>query len=106
MALVLHLGGVGECVRLIWEWSDHNQESGDLHTLAATFIMWGNNAQQIEKSKNKKGKSEEGNPWASGLAKLAVDLGANRFPDTSMSCPVGFMVGVWVMFGVVIGPVL
>jgi hypothetical protein len=31
MALVLHLGGVGECVRLIWEWSVHNQESGDLH---------------------------------------------------------------------------
>ena len=22
MALVLHLGGVGECVRLIWEWMD------------------------------------------------------------------------------------
>ena len=33
MALVLHLGGVGECVGLIWEWSVHNQESGagDLH---------------------------------------------------------------------------
>ena len=31
MALVLHLGGVGECVSLIWEWSDHDQESGDLH---------------------------------------------------------------------------
>ena len=30
MALVLHLGGVGECVSLIWEWSDHGQESGDL----------------------------------------------------------------------------
>jgi len=32
LALVLHLdlGGVGECVRLIWEWSVHNQESGDL----------------------------------------------------------------------------
>jgi hypothetical protein len=45
MALVLHLGGVGECERLIWEWSVHSQESGDLHTLAATFIMWGNNAQ-------------------------------------------------------------
>ena len=39
------------------------------------------------------------------MAKLAVDFGANRFPDASMSCPVGFMVGVWVMFGVVIGPV-
>jgi len=26
LALVLHLGGVGECVRLIWEWSVHNQE--------------------------------------------------------------------------------
>ena len=60
---------------------------------------------RLEKSKNKKGKPEEGNPWASGLAKLAVDLGANRFPDTSMSCPVGFMVGVWVVFGVIISPV-
>jgi hypothetical protein len=30
MALVLHLGGVGECGRLIWEWSVHGQESGDL----------------------------------------------------------------------------
>ncbi len=30
-ALVLHLCGVGECVRLIWGWSDHGQESGDLH---------------------------------------------------------------------------
>ena len=30
-ALVLHLGGVGECMRLIWGWSDHGQESGDLH---------------------------------------------------------------------------
>ncbi len=39
------------------------------------------------------------------LGEVAVDLGANLFPDTSMSCPVGFMVGVWVMFGVVIGPV-
>ena len=36
LALVLHLGGVGECVRLIWEWSVHNQETGDLqwgHTI-------------------------------------------------------------------------
>ncbi len=33
MALVLHLGGVGKCVRLIWEWSVHNQESGDLQVL-------------------------------------------------------------------------
>ncbi len=27
---MLHLGGVGECMRLIWGWSDHGQESGDL----------------------------------------------------------------------------
>jgi hypothetical protein len=105
MALVLHLGGVGECERLIWEWSVHSQESGDLHTLAATFIMWGNNAQWIGKSKNKKGKPDEGNPWASGLAKLSVGLLANRIPDACMSCPVGFMVGVWMMFSVVISPV-
>ena len=30
MALMLHLGDVGKCVRLIGEWSVHNQESGDL----------------------------------------------------------------------------
>ncbi len=30
LALLLHLGGVGECVRLIRGWSDHGQESGDL----------------------------------------------------------------------------
>jgi hypothetical protein len=36
---------------------------------------------------------------------MAVGLLANRVPDTSMSCPVGFMVGVWVVFGVIIGPV-
>ena len=95
LALVLHLGGVGKCVRLIWEWSVHNQESGDLHTLVATFIMWGNNVQKIGKSKNKKGKPEEGNPRASGLAKMEVDLGANWFPDTSISCPLGFMGGIF-----------
>jgi len=33
LALVLHLGGVAECMRLIWEWSVHNQESGDLQLL-------------------------------------------------------------------------
>ncbi len=36
------------------------------------------------------------------LGDVVVDSGANRFPDTSMSRPVGFMVGV---FGVVINPV-
>jgi hypothetical protein len=29
MALVLHVGGVGKCVSLIWGWV-HHQESGDL----------------------------------------------------------------------------
>ncbi len=33
MALVLHLGGAGECGRLILEWSVQAQESGDLHTV-------------------------------------------------------------------------
>ena len=39
MALVLHLGGVGECMRLIWEWSVHGQESGDLQTLGSLGIL-------------------------------------------------------------------
>jgi hypothetical protein len=30
LALMLHLGGVGECGRLIWVWSVQAQESGDL----------------------------------------------------------------------------
>jgi hypothetical protein len=81
-------------MRLIWAWSVHGQESGDLHTLVATLIVWGNNVQWIGKNKNEKGKPEEGNLWAIGLAKLAVGLLANRVPDTSMSCPVGFMVGI------------
>jgi len=36
---------------------------------------------------------------------MAVDLGANRFPDARMSGSVGFMVGVLVVFGVIISPV-
>ncbi len=39
------------------------------------------------------------------MAEVAGGLLANRVPDTSMSCPVGFMVGVWVVFGVIISPV-
>jgi hypothetical protein len=31
LALMLLFGGVGECVRLIWEQSVRDQESGDLH---------------------------------------------------------------------------
>jgi hypothetical protein len=54
LALVLHLGGVGECGRLIWVWSVQAQESGDLHTFAATFIMWGNIGQWVGKSKIKR----------------------------------------------------
>ncbi len=45
MALVLHLGGVGECMRLIWEWSVHNQESGDLQKVAKPFERLCNQAQ-------------------------------------------------------------
>jgi hypothetical protein len=33
MALVLHLGGVGKWMRLIWKWSAHGQESGDLQVV-------------------------------------------------------------------------
>jgi hypothetical protein len=41
MALVLHLGGVGECERLIWEWSVHSQESGDLQDRNHSWVgIW------------------------------------------------------------------
>ncbi len=33
MALVLHLGGVGEWGRLIWDWSVQARESGDLQSV-------------------------------------------------------------------------
>ena len=37
---------------------------------------------------------------------MVVDLGANQFPDARMSGSVGFMSGVWVMFGMMVSPVL
>ncbi len=37
MALVLHLGDVGKCRRLIWDWSVQAQESGDLHIWALPY---------------------------------------------------------------------
>jgi hypothetical protein len=40
MALVLHLEGVDKYVSQIWGRTVSSQESGDLHTLAATFTMW------------------------------------------------------------------
>ena len=39
------------------------------------------------------------------MAKVAGGSGANRFPDACVGCPVGFMVGVRMMFGMIIGPV-
>ena len=36
---------------------------------------------------------------------MAVGFGANWFPDACVSGSVGFTVGVWVMFGVVVSPV-
>ena len=38
MALVLYLGGVGKCMSLIWGWSVHHQESGDLQAAPAERI--------------------------------------------------------------------
>jgi len=72
--------------------------------------LCGNNVQKIGKrkdkrGKNKKGKPEEGNPWACGVAKVAVGSGANRYPDACVGCPVGFRVGVRMMFDMIIGPV-
>ncbi len=60
---------------------------------------------RLEKVKIKRENLMRENPWAIGLAKLAVGLLANRIPDASMGCPVGFMVGIWMMFSVVISPV-
>ncbi len=45
LALVLHLGGVGECGRLIWVWSVQAQESEDLQygsfCWVGTMHVWG-----------------------------------------------------------------
>jgi len=91
MALVLHLGDVGKYVKLVWGRSVRLQESGDLHTLATTFIMWVKSC-SVEKINFAKGKikRENGNPWASGLVRLADGLCANRAPYAHMSVLVGF----------------
>jgi len=39
VALVQHLGGVGERMRLIWAWSVHGQESGDLQAQQSGLII-------------------------------------------------------------------
>ncbi len=44
--------------------------------------------------------------WASGLARVAQGLLAWWFPDFCMHELVRFMVGVWVVLGMVVGPVL
>ncbi len=68
---MLHLGGVGEYVSQIWGWSVHSQESGDLHTIAATCTMWRKYC-SVERythdiyGKKKKGKPARENPWAQG----------------------------------------
>ncbi len=47
----------------------------------------------------------KGNPRANGLARRARSC-ANPIPYTCMRVPVGFTIGVWVVFCVVVGPVL
>jgi hypothetical protein len=58
MALVLHLSGVGESLRLIWEWSFHNQESGDLHegyTTARDSRAWQGTARRLHNGEGRRG---------------------------------------------------
>ncbi len=88
--------------------SVHPQETGDLHTLAVTLQLWGKicSAEKLGKVKNKKGKPPgEGNPWANGQARMATGLCAGCIPDACMRDLVCFMVGVWVVFGVVVCPI-
>jgi hypothetical protein len=76
-----------------------SRESGDLHTLANVGIIIG---------RNKKVKRENLKRETHGSVArhdLWKGLCAYRAPDACMSTLVGFMVGVWVVFGVVVSPV-
>jgi hypothetical protein len=101
------------------------QETGDLHTLAATLLNVGRIifSRKIGKVKNKKGKppgrethgaivrrsrhkrvilpcdAQNITTWAQGLL-------AWYFPDPRMCESVGFVVGVRVVLGMVFGPAL
>jgi hypothetical protein len=102
------------------------QETGDLHTLAATLL---NNVRRIifsskiGKVKNKKGKPPERETHGAIVRHLrhkqvilphdvqnittwAQGLLAWYFPDPHMCELVGFVVGVRVVLGMVVGPVL
>ncbi len=81
---------------------------GSTHPCSNIARCGENNIQQKNwKSKKSKGiPPGEGNPWANGLAKMATGLCAWCFPDSCMIDLVHFTVGVWVVFGVVVGPIL
>jgi hypothetical protein len=61
----------------------------------------------MQKSWPKKnlGKPVRGNPRANGLARRLVSC-AYPIPDACMSVAMGYMVGVWVMFSVVVSLIL
>jgi len=68
--------------------------------------MWENKIDEKVKSwqKIKMGKPLRENPRASGLAEGRFSC-ANPVPNSCMRSPVGFLVGFWMVFGVVISPV-
>ena len=68
--------------------------------------MWENKIDEKSKklAKNKNGKTPEGKPedqWFGGGEMSS----ANPIPNACMCSPVGFMVGIGVVFGVVISPI-
>jgi hypothetical protein len=70
-----------------------SRESGDLHTLAATFLMWGIIISRKEEVKKENLKRETHGlvarcDWRKGLC-------AYRAPDACMITLVGFMVSGW-----------
>jgi hypothetical protein len=98
------------------------QETGDLHTLAATLLNVGRIifSRKIGKVKNKKGKPPGRETHGAMVRRLRVILPRDvqnittwaqgllawYVPDPRMCESMGFVVGVWVVLGMVVGPVL
>jgi hypothetical protein len=68
--------------------------------------MWENKIDEKVKSwqKNKNGKTPEGKPEGQWFGGREMSC-ANPVPNACMCSPVGFMIGIGVVFGVVISPI-
>jgi hypothetical protein len=99
---MLHLGGVGKYMSQIQDCLSIQGIWGSTHPCGNIPNVEIKNGRK-EKVKRENLKRETRGPvarpdWQKGLC-------AYRVPDACMSTLVGFMVGIWVVFGVVVSPV-